>query len=232
MGKMTFLVQRKLALHLAKFLVLATGSCSIFTAGITSCGTDDSSSMKDTTYADKEFLNWWWFEVGSWWVYKRIDDTSAIFYDTVIVRLKTTETVNEPRISDSIIRVYILHLTHSSQYFKEKGSLNNQILSTIGTYGTALSSTSHTNTLERLDYFIFNPILHWPLKHNFNEMDHNGVTLLDSNRLANPILDHPTLHYTNGLTSGEIWITESIGITKYKFGYDNSIWELVDYETK
>ncbi|MBI1184093.1 hypothetical protein GC194_07470 [bacterium] len=55
-----------------------------------SCGSPCSESnaftypYTDTLYQSDSFLSYWFFPVGSWWVYKRVD-TKAVIYDTARV---------------------------------------------------------------------------------------------------------------------------------------------------
>lgn len=202
------------------------------TTSISSCNKNDYSTPKDTIRADPEFLEWWWCKEGSWWVYKRIDDTAQVMYDTAKVVLQAVKTTFEPRFSVSAITTYNLHLEHSSLFFTKSVEDGRQLLSTASTNANGLYSYVRVPIEPEIrghDYFTFKWILNWPLEYKFNVPDANRVTLIDSNRLTKPILNKPTLHYNSPARDGEVWISKNIGIVKYKFGYDSSVWELVDY---
>jgi len=63
----------------------------VFSSSRCSKGNDDicfdcPSGPQDTLYVEKDFLDYWYAETGSWWIFKRTDTIGVDIYDTMRVK--------------------------------------------------------------------------------------------------------------------------------------------------
>ncbi|MEX0966585.1 MAG: hypothetical protein WD077_05070 [Bacteroidia bacterium] len=196
----------------------------------------DDSYFTDTVFKPQEFLDYWYFEKGSWWVYQRMD-TNATVYDTVRV-IATVRTIycDARKYGPTCFESTLVNMRHSNSFFYKKDSASlTQILDSspnlnLGEEKVYSSGYVHNG----LGYGV---IMQWPIRIGQEFIDGNKV--LDSNAVTTPygtLTNTVHIKINRGITKKEVWVTKNIGFTKLKLHSPESHhdlpqgeWALVDY---
>ncbi len=212
---------------------------------LSACKDDDDNSngrpkCQTVTHAPQEFLDYWFFPQGSWWVYKLKGSEPAV-YDTVRNtgrhRAFFAQPYEEAGLAKHCEMFYVHDLVHyNKDYFKGYNEASN-FLGGEGLRGWrmgdkwVIDQTWDAN-LPNENIFFFYPF-------SIGEMhmaDNNWVS--DTNAVVTP---NYTFHNSVGFFSGyggnpdtsaspqrKIYFTKGVGITWRRY-YNNQVWELVDY---
>ncbi|MBI1184419.1 hypothetical protein GC194_09115 [bacterium] len=78
----------------------------------------------DTLYQSDSFLRYWFFPIGSWWVYKRVDTTADVYDTAVVTRQDHGIACNCKILGDVCRERYWLEVMHSYNFLKFKGATN------------------------------------------------------------------------------------------------------------
>ena len=186
----------------------------------------------DTLFLNKNLKNYYFFGVGSWWVYKRLD-TNTVVYDTAILVRKYQDfnSIYSYPVAREIASVAFIHsyynsLSPNSGYPQMQRSIQNN-----NSEGDNVSMSSNGKLLPTLDRFLV-----YPFDSAYMDMVSFQRTILVDIRTYtfNNIIFDSTVHFYHGFTDYryEIWMSKGIGLTKYFNVEDSSTWEIVDYEIK
>ena len=166
----------------------------------------------DTLFQSQEFLDYWYFEEGSWWVYKRID-TVAEIYDTAIVTRTWNQFIFSKYFQPYCIERYYMDVYHKSEYLKKTGhkinyESNQQDILSVN-YGGI--------------YFGGRNFFWWPVK-----FDTIGATaILDTNSINIISGAYDNIVHIKSY-GGYFWVSKNFGLVKLD-SYDGETWELVSH---
>ncbi|MBX2986236.1 MAG: hypothetical protein KF882_09760 [Bacteroidia bacterium] len=73
---------------------------------------------QDTLYVPQDFLDYWYAETGSWWVFKRTDTVGADIYDTMRVKYHERKIKFHHSYGNNAFESIKLHQIHSHKEFK------------------------------------------------------------------------------------------------------------------
>ncbi|MCO5254914.1 MAG: hypothetical protein M9892_11190 [Bacteroidetes bacterium] len=204
---------------------------------------DCTDGPRDTLYIEKDFLDYWYAETGSWWVFKRTDTVGVDIYDTMRVVYHTRKVVFDNLINGfHAFEKCDLYFTHSNFLFKNPEYRN----SIVGEFDAGIESSPYSN-INKIYYG-------WVMKDNsyfYVPADSFGrrmldlefpliVSQFDSRNLpyiieeSDFILETPygVLNNTLILTDKSnlnvrFCISRSIGISRMEI-HGGQIWELID----
>ncbi|MBX2986182.1 MAG: hypothetical protein KF882_09485 [Bacteroidia bacterium] len=199
---------------------------------------DCTDGPRDTLYIEKDFLDYWYAETGSWWVFKRTDTVGVDIYDTMRVVYHTRKVVFDNLINGfSAFEKVDLYFTHSNYIFKTP-ELNNSI---SGQYDALILSSPYSN-IHSIEYgwglkSVFAKTLTKPilsLKYPFlmqSEETRKLPYAVEENNY-NLITPYGELKQTLIIKDIEglnirIYISKNIGISRMEL-LNSQIWELID----
>lgn len=114
----SYLKYRNTVTTMAKLFML--GSLLFLSLTIFSCKEDPPVSCKSVLEAPKEYLDYWYFQEGSWWVYQ-LEGSNPAIYDTVIVIYNKAEYPDPYDNSWGLYRTCLMHyqitLQHSNKIY-------------------------------------------------------------------------------------------------------------------
>jgi hypothetical protein len=176
---------------------------------------DPHPGYTDTLFQSQDFLDYWYFNEGSWWVYKRTD-TSADVFDTAIVTKTSKKYIFSKYYFPYCVEKYYMHVFHTS----------------VDIVSDGLNIIYESYSENRLDVnngggeFGYFHIFWWPI-----EFDTIGYTAqLDS--IAIKVNQQHFKHCVHiKQYMGEFWLSRFHGLIKIQHNDGNS-WELVDYYLK
>jgi hypothetical protein len=193
------------------------------------CCKPERDKCEDTRYFEQEFLDYWYFPEGSWWVYKRID-TSADVYDTAVVtQVRNPEIIEDKVFVDYCYEYLCVAVTHSYEGL----SLNSNDKVLVSFCSDYPSHKVQMNSYYS-DYFSYANILHYPFDmykvpsefYSFKE----NISLYTSNDTFYDVIKiTDKTVYKKDTTTNHVWLKKDVGFVKYHH-FDDSVWELVDYE--
>jgi hypothetical protein len=194
--------------------------------GCEDCPDPNIPPPKDTIYFPQEFLDYVYFNEGSWWIYQRID-TSEKVYDTVEVERASIKIYFIPQKSTiHAIEQGESKFTHSNNsFFKSNIAPKDRWQIFSSDVYDSNRFVAHCDSYSPLAWGYY---FTWPYRMGLNDGD---WTLLDTFHINVVNKQRPTLHVALGSSSTEIWLCSKIGIVKFKT-YTNQIWELNDYYIK
>ena len=189
--------------------------------------------------APKEYLDYWYFPSGSWWVYKLKDSLPAV-YDTVKVTLanSTYFTPNEPDRGGarSCLRMYNARYEHSNAtYFPGGIKPGYEIYNSLQDGATSkwyIQQESYIFSLHSPDIFFVYPFL-------INETLPGGAKIVDTNQVTTPLstfnnIVHIIPDFGNTIDSTSrdyvkhFYYSSNIGLVKIIYT-NNKTWELINY---
>jgi len=201
------------------------------------CNKNDECEV--ITQAPQEFLDYWFFPVGSWWVYKNQDGE----FDTVTCTIRESNFYTPDDANGLIpcLYYYICYYKHSNKhYFPDTGMYNTHkiqgVSSNNGIYWNLLASNSN-------NYYYFEYFFKYP----FNIRDTIDYLKIGSDKYLsiiegndsftinnNKIYDVVRIfHFNDKLEAKDyrkyIWIGINIGIIKVQYSFGD-FWELLDYK--
>jgi hypothetical protein len=166
----------------------------------------------DTLFQSHEFLDYWYFEEGSWWIYKRTD-TVAEIYDTAIVTRTWNQFIFSKYFQPYCIERYYMDVYHTSEYLAKDGQNINYESNQQG----VLSVNYGGGYLGGTNFFW------WPLE--FKSVGYN--TMIDTIAInINPGTYSNVVHIRS--TGGYYWISKNFGLVKLN-SYDGETWELISH---
>lgn len=199
---------------------------------------------KEFAEAPQEFLDYWFFPKGSFWVYKL--DSSADIYDTVVVDISNAgRGVTDPEagIYEGCGMVYWTSLTHSDTIFHTppKKDIAFRSKSNFRTYyGKTTGSWSLYDEGGDGKYLMAGDLFWYPFKDgeiaegNSTDIKFNGLITFESSKfgvLDSTIFLSTTIKFYNSRHFKEMYIAKNIGIVKIKYN-SGEVWELVGYKIK
>ncbi|MBI1184094.1 hypothetical protein GC194_07475 [bacterium] len=127
---------RQIVLLSILFIALLSGSSCQRTPDVPQCSYDctcgspcpESNAFTypytDTLYQSDSFLSYWFFPVGSWWVYKRVDTMADIFDTAVVVKQDRGIACDCQMLGDKCIERASLHINHSAIFHHQNPGKN------------------------------------------------------------------------------------------------------------
>ncbi|MEA3496382.1 MAG: hypothetical protein U9R42_10145 [Bacteroidota bacterium] len=174
----------------------------------------------DTLMHDQEFLDYWYFPEGSWWVYQRTD-TNAIIFDTAVVTKEINKITCLPHFSPYCIHDILLHISHSNIHFKTSSDDPKALLTAF--YPPNELTCDGNGTL----YFWYGNFFKTPF-----DLYYQGSVfeISDSLTITTPygVLENVISIQIFIEVIENVWLKKRLGFVKFQH-YDGSIWELVDY---
>jgi hypothetical protein len=198
------------------FLLLITVVIVLLQTDCDTTPIDPHPGFTDTLFQSQDFLDYWYFNEGSWWVYKRTD-TSADVYDTVRAVKSWVKLSFSPLTKPYAFEQYFMNVEHDAEHFKNTG-LKVQYNATAN---HVLSSQGGYYYFDASNFFIF------PINigtSSFAKVLDTTPVLLDTNLVHNCV--HIEL---NAGGHRELWIAKGLGFIKY-LHFDGTFWELVNYK--
>ncbi|MFT6946686.1 MAG: hypothetical protein ACJARP_001105 [Vicingaceae bacterium] len=219
----------------------------IFALLVTQCKEDDDNSNgggnkiidgtlpqpTDTIYVDNELKKYYYFGEGSWRVYKRTD-TNVATYDTATLVKRESRILYE-RIDYPTAWEYAFTGISHSYYSSLPRTIEPKLqvsTANLNKQMNRINMFSQKTLFKNVSDFFSLPIdsISMLKKSNDNTFLIDIDNLITSNyNFAN------TIHIKFGRLPSfryEIWISKSIGLTKYFNPGDNNFWELINYEIK
>ena len=195
------------------------------------CCKPERDKCKNTRYFEQEFLDYWYFPEGSWWVYKRID-TSAEVYDTaVVVKVYAPEIIEDKTFVDYCYEYLELSVTHSNKHFLLDKDSDKAIVAFYTDYPVNTVNIYGMNTFFfGYDYVLYYPFSFYEIESEWFEFyeDLTLITQFDTFYNTIKITDR---YMEKDTVTNHVWIKKDVGFVKYHH-FDDSVWELVDYEIK
>ncbi|MEX0966584.1 MAG: hypothetical protein WD077_05065 [Bacteroidia bacterium] len=198
----------------------------------------DDSYFTDTIFKPQQFLDYWYFEKGSWWVYQRMD-TNATVYDTVRVIATVRNIYCDFNQGPVCAESALMNMRHSNSFFFRKDSASlSQILGSSTNFNLSDESVHSNGYIHNGFLMGVGSFFQWPIR--IGDEYFHGNIVLDSNVVITPYgtlsnTVHIQINYSTS-AGGEIWITRNIGFTRMKFyppqsenDLPESEWALVDY---
>jgi hypothetical protein len=216
----------KSILSILKIIILFSLAVSLSTINY-SCKNegDDPNSETDTIFHDQEFLDYWFFPKGSWWVYQRTD-TNAIIYDTAIVVYEENYFQGSTYYTNTREQKTGIRIEHSNDYFKypnsQIDSKAGQLLIAAGEKNTLKSLNTKTPYFDYL-YLLFYPFDRYDEYKSFININLSVLLNLPYGKVEDAIMISIHLSQIN-----HVWMKKDIGIVKYHH-FDDTVWELKDY---
>jgi len=170
----------------------------------------------DTLFQSQEFLDYWYFKEGSWWVYKRTDTTADI-YDTAFVKKAWKKFIFSKYAMPYAIERYYMDVYHNAESFTEKGY-----------YGCNIKYESNQQGMLSVNYgggyWGGRNFFWWPVE--FKDI---GFTIIsDSNsQILSSTKFYNCIHIRQ--YSGDFWISKDFGLIKIE-SFDGERWELINYK--
>lgn len=185
---------------------------------------------EDTVYVSNELKSYYYFPIGSYWVYKRLDSISI--YDTAtVVRQSTQITFNKSYPSAwELVSVNIEHTYYSSSQNSSSPYLN-VLISNFNGLVDRISFSSQDLFQGSMNCVLSIPIDSLSIREKSNAC--NSVSILvdtipiqiDAGSFNNIL----HIEYGGSQITDEIWFAKNIGILKYNSFLNNHQWELISY---
>lgn len=188
---------------------------------------DTVKIIYDTLAQNDTFMQYWFFPVGSWWIYKRIDSNTNE-YDTATVTYANSEFHPPKRGSISFFHAAQLRIEHTSKHIISPIQSNSRKELELSTSGINYLRGGGANGSQ----MSFGPFFKWPIE--LGNVGGSVTEIVDTNKLKiTPNLDSVKSVHINtgkGLSNIEshVWLVKDIGFVKFKFP-NGTEWELADY---
>ncbi|MBT4727910.1 MAG: hypothetical protein HN691_17540 [Bacteroidetes bacterium] len=166
----------------------------------------------DTLFQSQEFLDYWYFQEGSWWVYKRTD-TIAEIYDTATVTENWKRFIFSKYAMPYSIERYYMDVYHSSKYLAKDGQNINYESNQQG----MLSVNYGGGYLGSRNFFW------WPLEFTYV----GSTTMIDSIAINTISGTYYNIAHIRSF-KGYYWISKNFGLVKLN-SYDGETWELISH---
>jgi hypothetical protein len=178
---------------------------------------DCTNGPKDTLYIEKDFLDYWYAETGSWWVFKRTDTVGVDIYDTMRAVFHKREIGFHHSYGVNAFEYVFIRIEH-----QENSMLN------FGFDFTKIETEKgYTNTIYYFSRFTSPHLnqLHYP----FILSNENNYEIEDKIILETPYknLDNTLLFSDRYDNSVRLYISKNIGISRIEL-INGEIWELID----
>ncbi|MCZ2128986.1 MAG: hypothetical protein LC109_01865 [Bacteroidia bacterium] len=174
---------------------------------------DCTDGPRDTLYIEKDFLDYWYAETGSWWIFKRTDTVGVDIYDTMTVKSHRREIDFMPGGLNAFeyIKMICLH-----SYPRFKGAMFNDILIQGREEGAAIAG----------NYIPLQGILafKYPFK---NDNESTTYELFTSFKTPFSILENVVKISHKYDSTFSCYLSNEVGFCKFEHS-DSSVWELVD----
>jgi len=199
-----------IALFLAVFLLFTNMNCE-------NEPINPHPGFTDTLFQSQEFLDYWYFKEGSWWVYKRTDTTAEI-YDTAFVKKAWKEFIFSKYAMPYAIERYYMDVYHNAECFTKKGY-----------FGCNINYESNQQNMLSVNYgggyFGGRNFFWWPIEFttygSFNMLDTADIVII-SGYYENVV------HINDGARpNGDFWISKNIGLIKTDLR-NGEEWELIN----
>ncbi len=190
------------------------------------CKEDKFKKCKDVLNAPQEYLDYWFFKEGTWWVYQ-LKDTTGI-YDTV--RVVYYDAYYEEYDDGNIPCKMFYNITYENTFYEGK----------LYWYSSSLINPNKwlINESSASTMFIFSlgeQVFFYPFSVGEIFLFDTNRTIADTNFLVTPVdTFYNTVHIIREIPIdtpifiNEYYITKNIGITKYIFT-NNKTWELINF---
>jgi len=198
-----------IALFLAVFLLFTNMNCE-------NEPINPHPGFTDTLFQSQEFLDYWYFKEGSWWVYKRTDTTAEI-YDTAFVKKAWKEFIFSKYAMPYAIERYYMDVYHNAECFTKKGF-----------YGCNINYESNQQGMLSVNYgggyFGGRNFFWWPIEFTYvgytTMLDTSSITIISGTY-------HNCVHIKD--PDGFFWISKNIGLIKLDSD-DGKTWELLNFK--
>lgn len=192
--------------------------------------TPEEPPIEPTDYlrVNDTLKSYYYFPVGSWWVYKMLD-TNATIYDTAIVVRSESEIITNRLFSEPWEQVFV-NIEHT--YYPSRGNaaspyLNISMANWNG-YVDRISMRSQGDLFPSLSNFLSTPLDSISISEKSNEIT-TLISVVDTFPSYEKVLH---LNYGGPGYLYELILAKNVGFIKYFNAEDNTSWELVDYEIK
>jgi hypothetical protein len=219
---------------------LISATCVLFVLLLLSCCKDDPEDSRPkcqtVTHAPQEFLDYWFFPRGSWWVYKLKGSSPAVF-DTVTNTGRLEAFYAEPDEDSGLAApcemFYVNDLLHSNRTYFAGPSPDQKGAEAITGYRFGnkwIISQSWIALGHGSEGYVF----FYPFSIG-EELGPSENRVVDTNAVVTPTY---TFHNSVGMYGGnpdtsasprrKVYFTKGVGIT-YRRYFNGEVWELINY---
>jgi len=192
--------------------------------------TPEEPPIEPTDYlrVNDTLKSYYYFPLGSWWVYKMID-TNATIYDTAIVVRSESKVVTDSFSPEPWERVSVnIEHTHYPSRGNAASPYLNIFMANNSGYVDRISMTSQGDLFPSLSYFLSTPLD----SISMSEKSSRRTFLLNKQDSVSNY--EQVIYMKHGITGYiyELMLAKNVGLIKYYNYVDNTSWELVDYKIK
>ena len=192
--------------------------------------TPEEPPIEPTDYlrVNDTLKSYYYFPLGSWWVYK-MTDTNAIIYDSAIVVRSESKVVTDSFSPEPWERVSVnIEHTHYPSRGNAASPYLNVLIDNNSGYVDRISMTSQGDLFPSLSYFLSTPLDSISISKKSNRVS-NLISVVDTFLIYEKVVH---LNYGGPGYLYDLMLAKNIGFIKYFNPRDNTSWELVDYEIK